>query len=144
MSIRCSERLAEADIKPSVGSKGDSYDNALAGVISGLHKAELVHHRAPWKTKEPLELATPERVSCFKHHRLLGPRGTFPLPKPRKITIDSRPARQPARLSYRSDLTPRAFTTPPGQFSYFAKCLLKKLVISANASFVSGAVSSRR
>ena len=47
MSTKYSERLAAADIKPSVGSKGDSYDNALAGVISGSHKAELIHHRAP-------------------------------------------------------------------------------------------------
>ena len=47
MSTKYSERLAAADIKPSVGSKGDSYDNALTGVISGLHKAELIHHRAP-------------------------------------------------------------------------------------------------
>ena len=78
VSIRYSERLAEAGIEPSVGSKGDSYDNALAETINGLYKAELIHRRAPWKTKESLELATLEWVSWFNHHRLLGPVGYIP------------------------------------------------------------------
>jgi transposase InsO family protein len=59
VSIRYTERLAEAGIEPSVGSKGDSYDSALAETINGLYKAELIHRRAPWKTKESVELATP-------------------------------------------------------------------------------------
>ena len=75
VSIRYSERLAEAGIEPSVGSKGDSYDNALAETINGLYKAELIHRRAPWKTKESVELATLEWVSWFNHHRLLEPIG---------------------------------------------------------------------
>ena len=75
MSIRYSKRLAEAGIEPSVGSKGDSYDNALAETINGLYKAELIHRRASWKTKESLELATLERVSWFNHHRLIRPIG---------------------------------------------------------------------
>ena len=75
MSIRYSERLAEAGIEPSVGSKGDSYDNALAETINGLYKTELIHRRAPWKTKESLELATLRWVSWFNHHRLLEPIG---------------------------------------------------------------------
>ena len=70
VSIRYSERLAEAGIKPSVGSKGDSYDNALAETINGLYKAGLIDRRAPWKSKESLELATLEWVSWFNHHRL--------------------------------------------------------------------------
>ena len=78
VSIRYSERLAEADIEPSVGSKGDSYDNALAETINGLYKAELIHRRAPWKTKESVELATLEWVSWFNHHRLLEPIGYIP------------------------------------------------------------------
>jgi transposase InsO family protein len=78
VSIRYSERLAEAGIEPSVGSKGDSYDNALAETINGLYKAELIHRRAPWKTKEALELATLEWVSWFNHHRLLQPIGYIP------------------------------------------------------------------
>ena len=78
VSIRYSERLAEAGVEPSVGSKGDSYDNALAETINGLYKAELVHRRAPWKTKEAVELATLEWVSWFNNHRLLEPIGYIP------------------------------------------------------------------
>jgi transposase InsO family protein len=78
VSIRYSERLAEAGIEPSVGSIGDSYDNALAETINGLYKAELIHRRAPWKTKEAVELATLEWVSWFNHHRLLEPIGYIP------------------------------------------------------------------
>jgi transposase InsO family protein len=78
VSIRYTERLAEAGIEPSVGSKGDSYDNALAETINGLYKAELVHRRAPWKTVESLELATLEWVTWFNHHRLLEPIGYVP------------------------------------------------------------------
>jgi putative transposase len=58
LSIRYSERLAEAGIEPSVGSKGDSYDNALAETINGLYKAEVIHRRGPRKTKQAVELAT--------------------------------------------------------------------------------------
>jgi transposase InsO family protein len=64
-----SERLAQAGIEPSVGSCGDSYDNALAETINGLYKTELIHRRAPWKTKESVELATLEWVSWFNQHR---------------------------------------------------------------------------
>ena len=72
------ERLAQAGIEPSVGSRGDSYDNALAETINGLYKAELIHRRAPWKTKESVELATLEWVSWFNHHRLLESIGYIP------------------------------------------------------------------
>jgi transposase InsO family protein len=78
VSIRYTERLAEAGIEPSVGSRGDSYDNALAETINGLYKAELIHRRAPWKTKEAVELATLEWVAWFNHHRLLEPIGYIP------------------------------------------------------------------
>jgi transposase InsO family protein len=78
VSIRYSERLAEAGIEPSVGSRGDSYDNALAETINGLYKTELVHRRAPWKTKESLELATLQWVHWFNHQRLLGSIGHIP------------------------------------------------------------------
>ena len=77
VSIRYSERLAEAGIEPSVGSKGDSYDNALAETINGLYKAEVIHRRS-WPTRESVELATLEWVSWFNHHRLLGPIGYVP------------------------------------------------------------------
>ena len=78
LAIRYTSRLEQAGAVTSVGSKGDSYDNALAETINGLYKAELIHRRAPWKTKESLELATLEWVSWFNHHRLLEPIGYVP------------------------------------------------------------------
>ena len=78
LSIRYTERLADAGIEPSVGSKGDSYDNALAETINGLYKTELIYRRAPWKTPEAVELATLEWVAWFNHHRLLEPIGYIP------------------------------------------------------------------
>jgi putative transposase len=78
VSIRYTERLAEAGIEPSVGSRGDSYDNALAETINGLYKAELIHRRAPWKTRESVELATLQWVHWFNHCRLLEPIGYIP------------------------------------------------------------------
>ncbi len=78
VSIRYTGRLAEAGIEPSVGSKGDSYDNALAETINGLYKAELIHRRAPWKSREAVELATLEWVAWFNHHRLMEGLGYIP------------------------------------------------------------------
>ncbi len=78
VSIRYTERLAQAGIEPSVGSRGDSYDNALAETINGLYKAELIHRRAPWKSREAVELATLEWVTWFNHHRLLASIGYIP------------------------------------------------------------------
>jgi transposase InsO family protein len=78
VSIRYTERLAEAGIEPSVDSKGDNYDNALAENINGLYKAELIHRRAPWKTKAAVESGTLEWVSWFNHDRLLEPIGYIP------------------------------------------------------------------
>jgi putative transposase len=78
LSIRYSERLADAGIEPSVGSKGDSYDNALAETINGLYKTEVIHRRGPWRTTEAVEVATLEWVSWFNHHRLLEPIGYIP------------------------------------------------------------------
>ncbi len=78
VSIRYSERLAEAGVEPSVGSKGDSYDNALAETINGLYKAELIHRRSTWKTRESVELATLQWVPWFNHVRLLAPIGGIP------------------------------------------------------------------
>ncbi len=78
LSIRYSERLSEAGVEPSVGSRGDSYDNALAETINGLYKAEVIHRRGPWKTREAVELATLEWVAWFNHVRLLEPIGYIP------------------------------------------------------------------
>ena len=78
VSIRYSERLAEAGIEPSVGSVGDSYDNALAETINGLYKAEVIHRRGPWRSFEAVEFATLEWVDWFNHRRLLEPIGNIP------------------------------------------------------------------
>jgi putative transposase len=78
VSIRYTERLAEAGIEPSVGSKGDSYDNALAETINGLYKAEVIHRRPSWKTVEAVELATLNWVAWFNHQRMMEPLGYIP------------------------------------------------------------------
>jgi transposase InsO family protein len=77
VSIRYSERLKDAGIEPSVGSVGDSYDNALAETINGLYKAEVIH-RQSWKSLEAVELATLTWVDWFNHRRLLEPIGDVP------------------------------------------------------------------
>jgi transposase InsO family protein len=76
-SIRYTERLAEAGIEPSVGSVGDSYDNALAETINGLYKAEVIHRRR-WPSRADVELATLEWVNWYNHRRLLEPIGNIP------------------------------------------------------------------
>lgn len=78
VSIKYSERLAEAGIEPSVGSVGDSYDNALAETINGLYKAEVIHRRGPWRNFEAVEFATLEWVDWFNNRRLLAPIGNIP------------------------------------------------------------------
>ena len=78
LSIKYTERLSEAGIEPSVGSVGDSYDNALAETINGLYKAEVIHRRGPWRTMEAVEFATLEWVDWFNNRRLLEPIGNIP------------------------------------------------------------------
>ena len=78
VSIKYSERLAEAGIEPSVGSVGDSYDNALAESINGLFKAEVIWRRGPWRSMEAVEFATLEWVHWFNKRRLLEPIGNVP------------------------------------------------------------------
>ena len=78
LAIRYSERLTEAGIEASVGSVGDSYDNALAETINGLYKAELIRRRGPWRSHDQLELATLEWVDWFNNRRLLEPIGNIP------------------------------------------------------------------
>jgi putative transposase len=78
LSIRYSERLAEAGAVASVGSRGDSYDNALAATIIGLYKTELVRWRGPWRGIDEVEYATLEWVDWFNHRRLLEPIGHVP------------------------------------------------------------------
>jgi putative transposase len=78
VSIKYTERLAEAGLEPSVGSVGDSYDNALAETINGLYKAEVIHRRGPWRSMEAVEYATLEWVDWFNNRRLLEPIGNIP------------------------------------------------------------------
>ena len=78
VSIKYTERLAEAGIEPSVGSVGDSYDNALAETINGLYKAEVIHRSGPWKSFDAVEYATLEWVDWFNTRRLLAPIGYIP------------------------------------------------------------------
>jgi putative transposase len=78
VSIKYTERLAEAGIEPSVGSVGDSYDNALAETVIGLFKAEVIHRCGPWRSFEVVELATLEWVDWFNNRRLLERIGNIP------------------------------------------------------------------
>ena len=78
VSIKYSERLAEAGIEPSVGSVGDSYDNALAETVIGLFKTEVIHRRGPWRSFDAVEYATLEWVDWFNNRRLLEPIGNIP------------------------------------------------------------------
>ena len=78
VSIRYTERLVEAGIEPSVGSVGDSYDNALAETVIGLFKAEVIRRRGPWRSLEAVEFATLDWVDWFNTRRLLEPIGNVP------------------------------------------------------------------
>lgn len=78
LSIRYTERLAEAGAVASVGSKGDSYDNAMAETINGLFKTEVIHRKGPWRSIDDVEFATLEWVDWFNNRRLLEPIGDIP------------------------------------------------------------------
>jgi putative transposase len=78
LSIRYTERLAEAGIAGSVGSKGDSYDNALAESFNGLYKTELIYHEGPWKNADDVEWATLTYIDWFNNRRLHGEIGMIP------------------------------------------------------------------
>lgn len=100
VSILYTERFAQAYIKPSVGSRDDSDNNALAETINGLYKTELIQRRAPWQTKESLELATLEWVSWVNHHRLLGRLSIFHRSRPRQSTFGNLPRRPKTRFHF--------------------------------------------
>ena len=78
MSIRYTERLADAGIEPSVGSVGDSYDNAMAESVIGLYKTEVIRRRGPWRNLEAVEFSTLEWVAWFNNDRLFEPIGNIP------------------------------------------------------------------
>ena len=75
VSVKYTERLADAGLEPSVGSVGDSYDNALAETIIGLFKTEVINRLGPWKAKDQVEWETLQWVDWFNNERLLAPLG---------------------------------------------------------------------
>ncbi|WP_018133702.1 integrase core domain-containing protein, partial [Acaricomes phytoseiuli] len=77
-AVAFTDRLAEAGIQPSIGSVGDSYDNALAETINGLYKTELIKPGKPWRNLEEIEIATAEWVDWYNHHRLYEHCGDIP------------------------------------------------------------------
>jgi putative transposase len=99
VSIRYTERLAEAGIEPSVGSKGDSYDNALAETINGLYKAEVIHRKPSWKTVESVELATLAWVAWFNNERLMEPLGYIPPAAAEQLYYERQSANQSLELT---------------------------------------------
>ena len=108
LSIRYSERLAEVGAEPSVGSVGDSYDNALAETIIGLFKTEVIHPRGPWKTVDEVEYATLAWVDWFNTRRLLGPIGGHPARRVRGAVLC--PGRRGLIQQTRSPTIPVRFT----------------------------------
>ena len=101
LSIRYTERLAEAGIERSVGSVGDSYDNALAETVIGLFKTEVIWRRGPWRSVEDVEFATLEWVDWFNNRRLLEPLGYVP-PAEYEAAYYRSQKPQPARLDSRN------------------------------------------
>lgn len=87
LSIRYTERLAEAGIEPSVGSKGDSYDNALAESVIGLFKTEVIRRRGPWRCLEDVEFEPSNGSHGSTAGACLSPSGTCPRPSTRRHTI---------------------------------------------------------
>ncbi len=98
LAVRYTERLAEAEIQTSVGSRGDSYDNALAESFHGLYKAELIRHDGPWQGLDDVEFATLEYIDWFNHRRLHGELGMVP-PAEIEARYDERAAALPAAAS---------------------------------------------
>ena len=112
LSIRYTERLALAGIEPSVGSRGDSYDNALAETIIGLYKTELIRPRGPWRNLEDIELATLEWVWWFNHHRLFEPHGHIPPAEYEELLLF-----ESERSSRASDTQVKQSPMNPGRFT---------------------------
>lgn len=106
LAIRYTQRLAEAGVVASVGSTGDSYDNALAEGFNSLFKAELVRNRGPWKTIDDLEIATAEYVDWFNHRRLHGEIGTIPPVELETNNYAHNPADYRRRVSSEPPLSP--------------------------------------
>ncbi len=96
VAIRYTERLAEVEVVASVGSVGDSYDNAMAEAFNSLFKAELVRNKGPWEGINDLEIAVAEYIDWYNHRRLHGELGLIPPAEYEAHHAATRPARQPA------------------------------------------------
>jgi putative transposase len=96
VAIRYSERLGEVDVVASVGSVGDSYDNAMAEAFNSLFKAELVRNLGPWRGIDDLELAVAEYVDWYNHRRLHGELGLIPPAEHEAVHAATGAVRQPA------------------------------------------------
>ena len=96
VAVRYGERLAEVDVVASVGSVGDSYDNAMAEAFNSLFKAELVRNRGPWRGIDDLELAVAEYIDWYNHRRLHGELGLIPPVEHEALHAATEAARQPA------------------------------------------------
>lgn len=95
VAIRYTERLAEVDAVASVGSVGDSYDNAMAEAFNSLFKAELVRNKGPWCSIDDLELAVAEYIDWYNHRRLHGELGLIPPVEYEALHRDTSLVRQP-------------------------------------------------
>ena len=118
VSIKYTERLAEAGIEPSVGSVGDSYDNALAETINGLYKAKVIHRRRPWRSFEAVEYATLEWVDWFNHRRLLEPHRQHPARRSRRSILCCRGQHRYGSMTHnpRPPADPGRFRSPQDGF----------------------------
>jgi len=123
VSIRYTERLAEAGIEPSVGSIGNSYDNALAETINGLYKAEVIHRRGSWKTTEAVEIATLEWVSWRSGSARLHNNPRFLSGISGGLTMPRCPRRRACPLS-EHDRTTRRSTRGASRIPFYAACAI--------------------
>ena len=114
LAIRYTERLAEEGAVTSVGSKGDSYDNALAETVNGLYKAELIYRRGPWKTIEQVELATAAWVHWWNQRRLHGACGKIPAGRIRSEPLPCQERGPSGRVipTRKASTEPRAIQSP--------------------------------
>jgi hypothetical protein len=118
VSIKDTERLAEAGLVPSVGSVGDSYNNALAETINGLYKAEVIWRRGPWRSSEAVEPATLERVDWFINRRLLEPIGNIPPAEAEAAYYARSFCEEPMSLRLAELALVAPFISPPGMSTW--------------------------